>query len=95
MILVFLESTDVIAKQVQQIKLASLGHLTASIAHEIRNPLGALSHAVQLLKESENMDQQDQRLLQIILNNSDRVNNIISNVLQLSKKNKAIVLTMK
>lgn len=85
-ILVFLESTDVIAKQVQQIKLASLGHLTASIAHEIRNPLGALSHAVQLLKESENMDQQDQRLLQIILNNSDRVNNIISNVLQLSKK---------
>lgn len=55
-ILVFLESTDVIAKQVQQIKLASLGHLTASIAHEIRNPLGALSHAVQLLKESENMD---------------------------------------
>lgn len=85
-ILVFLESIEVIAKQVQQIKLASLGHLTASIAHEIRNPLGALSHAVQLLKESENMDTQDQRLLQIILNNSDRMNNIISNVLQLSRK---------
>lgn len=85
-ILVFLESMDVIAKQVQQIKLASLGHLTASIAHEIRNPLGALSHAVQLLKESENMDLQDQRLLQIILNNSKRMNTIISNVLQLSKK---------
>ena len=77
---------EVIAKQVQQIKLASLGHLTASIAHEIRNPLGALSHAVQLLKESENMDKQDQRLLQIILNNSNRMNNIISNVLQLSRK---------
>lgn len=85
-ILVFLESIEMIAKQVQQIKLASLGHLTASIAHEIRNPLGALSHAVQLLKESENMDTQDQRLLQIILNNSDRMNNIISNVLQLSRK---------
>ncbi len=85
-ILVFLESMEVIAKQVQQIKLASLGHLTASIAHEIRNPLGALSHAVQLLKESENMDKQDQRLLQIILNNSNRMNNIISNVLQLSRK---------
>lgn len=85
-ILVFLESMEVFAKQVQQIKLASLGHLTASIAHEIRNPLGALSHAVQLLKESRNMDTQDQRLLEIILNNSDRVNNIISNVLQLSKK---------
>lgn len=85
-ILVFLESMEVIAKQVQQIKLASLGHLTASIAHEIRNPLGALSHAVQLLRESENVDTQDQRLLQIILNNSNRMNNIISNVLQLSKK---------
>ena len=84
--LVFLESTDLIAKQVQQIKLASLGHLTASIAHEIRNPLGALSHAAQLLKESENIDKEDLRLLQIILNNSGRMNTIISNVLQLSQK---------
>lgn len=84
--LVFLESTDVIAKQVQQIKLASLGHLTASIAHEIRNPLGALSHAAQLLKESENISKEDLRLLQIILNNSGRMNTIIGNVLQLSQK---------
>lgn len=84
--LVFLESTDVIAKQVQQIKLASLGHLTASIAHEIRNPLGALSHAAQLLKESESISKEDLRLLQIILNNSGRMNTIISNVLQLSQK---------
>lgn len=89
-ILVFLESMDVIAKQVQQIKLASLGHLTASIAHEIRNPLGALSHAAQLLKESENMDEQDHRLLQIILNNSSRLNSIIANVLQLSRKKQTL-----
>ena len=53
--LVFLDDISQIAQQAQQLKLASLGRLTAGIAHEIRNPLGAISHAAQLLQESEDL----------------------------------------
>ena len=86
-ILIFLEDNRRLAQQAQQMKLASLGRLTASIAHEIRNPLGAISHAAQLLKESENLSQADQRLCDIINNHSDRMNKVIKNVLQLSSRN--------
>ena len=51
-IIVFLEDTGELAAKVQQTKLAALGRLSASIAHEIRNPVGAMSHAAQLLAES-------------------------------------------
>lgn len=85
--LIFLEDTARMAQQAQQIKLASLGRLTASIAHEIRNPLGAISHAQQLLGESPTTDSNDKRLLEIIHTNTSRVNAIIENVLQLSRRN--------
>ena len=67
-------------------KLASLGRMSASIAHEIRNPLGALSHAAQLLLESDNLAAADQRLTRIIEENAQRVNTIIENVLQISRR---------
>lgn len=85
-ILVFLEDISEIAQQAQQLKLAALGRLTASIAHEIRNPLGAISHAGQLLQESEALDSADRRLTQIIQDQSKRMNLIIENVLQLSRR---------
>jgi two-component system, NtrC family, sensor histidine kinase PilS len=85
-ILVFLEDTTVIAEQVQQTKLAALGRLSASIAHEIRNPVGAMSHAGQLLAESPHLAEEDKRLTEIIRNNAERVSGIISNVLQLSRR---------
>ena len=84
-VLVFLENHNNIMQRVQQMKLASLGRLTASIAHEVRNPLGAISHASQLLKESENISQSDQRMIEIILNHCSRVNHIIEHVLDVSK----------
>lgn len=87
--LVFVEDNRLIAQQAQQLKLASLGRLTASIAHEVRNPLGAISHASQLLNESEQLTGGDKRLLQIIDNHSKRVNQIIENVLQLSRRRNA------
>ncbi|MWV16414.1 PAS domain-containing protein [Pseudomonas sp. L-22-4S-12] len=87
--LVFLEDISQITQQAQQLKLASLGRLTAGIAHEIRNPLGAISHAAQLLQESESLDGPDRRLAQIIQDHSRRMNLVIENVLQLSRRRQA------
>ncbi|MCJ8169887.1 sensor histidine kinase [Atopomonas sediminilitoris] len=84
--LVFIEDLSQIAQQAQQLKLASLGRLTAGISHEIRNPLGAISHAAQLLQESEALDKPDRRLAQIIQDHSRRMNLVIENVLQLSRR---------
>jgi two-component system sensor histidine kinase PilS (NtrC family) len=85
-VLVFLEDTSILAARVQQTKLASLGRLSASIAHEIRNPVGAMSHAGQLLAESEVIGQDDRHLTEIIQKNARRVSQIIDNVLQLSRR---------
>jgi two-component system sensor histidine kinase PilS (NtrC family) len=83
--LIFLEDTAAMAQQAQQMKLASLGRLTASIAHEIRNPLGAISHAAQLLNESDSLGPEDHRLMAIIREHTRRVNTVVQNVLQLSR----------
>ena len=85
-VLVFLEDTSVMAERVQQSKLASLGRLSASIAHEIRNPVGAMSHAGQLLRESPGLGADDRHLTDIIEKNAARVSQIIDNVLQLSRR---------
>ncbi|RPI11933.1 MAG: ATPase, partial [Lysobacterales bacterium] len=85
-VLIFLEDTSVVAERVQQSKLASLGRLSASIAHEIRNPVGAMSHAGQLLRESPSLTDDDRHLTDIIEKNAVRVSQIIENVLQLSRK---------
>ncbi len=85
-VIVFLEDTGEIAAKVQQTKLAALGRLSASIAHEIRNPVGAMSHAAQLLAESPALSEEDRRLTQIMQTNSTRVSGIIDNILQLSRR---------
>src|SRR6202041_2883741 len=84
--LIFLEDTSLMAERVQQGKLAALGRLSASIAHEIRNPVGAMSHAGQLLAESTNIGADERRLTDIIRHNSERVSTIINNVLHLSRR---------
>ena len=85
-ILVFLEDASLMNEKVQQSKLASLGRLSASIAHEIRNPVGAMSHAGQLLAESGEISAEDLRLTEIIRTHAERVSHIIENVLQLSRR---------
>lgn len=87
--LIFLEDSALLAQQAQQMKLASLGRLTASIAHEVRNPLGAISHAGQLLSESPQLNSSDKRLTEIIQTQSRRMNAIIENVLQLSRRDRS------
>ena len=88
-VLVFLEDTSLLAEKVQQSKLAALGRLSASIAHEIRNPVGAMSHAGQLLAESPNLAPEEQRLTEIIQRHAERVSHIIESVLRLSRREAA------
>src|SRR5690606_2490602 len=87
-VLIFLEDTSLIAERVQQAKLAALGRLSASIAHEIRNPIGAMSHAGQLLAESTTITAAEQRLTDIIRVNARRVSQIVDSVLTLSRRGK-------
>ena len=82
--LIFVEDLSKIAQQAQQMKLSSLGKITASIAHEIRNPLGAASHAAQLLQEGIDSEE-DSRLTQIIVEQTKRCSNIIETVMDVSR----------
>lgn len=85
--LIFLEDATQLNQRFQQIKLASLGRLTASIAHEIRNPLSAINHAAQLLQESE-LDDADTKLTGIITAQVQRLDKVVENVLELSRSKK-------
>ncbi len=85
-VIVFIEDTTEVQQQAQQLKLAALGRLSATIAHEIRNPLSAARHAAQLLGESKNLDKGDTRLIAIIDNHCQRMNRVIENVLELSRR---------
>ena len=89
-VLIFVDDNTRMTQHAQQLKLASLGGLTASIAHEIRNPLGAISHAAQLLYESPDLKNTDQRLAEIVQQHCVRMNKVIENVLQLSRRKPAM-----
>lgn len=84
-IVVFIEDSSKIKQHAQQLKLASLGQLAASIAHEIRNPLAAVSYSSQLLQETKPSDEQS-RLLVILRKHITRMNDIVNNVLQISSR---------
>jgi two-component system sensor histidine kinase PilS (NtrC family) len=83
--MIFLNDVSSIRDSMQQAKLASLGHLTASIAHEIRNPLGAISYAAELLNENEELAETDERMIEIINLHTLRINNIIEDILKISR----------
>ena len=83
--LIFINDVSSIRDSMQQAKLASLGHLTASIAHEIRNPLGAISYAAELLNENDEIAIDDRRMLEIINQHTLRINNIIEDILKISR----------
>ena len=87
-VLVFVEDLGRIRAQAQQLKLAALGRLTASIAHEIRNPLSSISHASELLRE-ECHDDLQRRLLRIVGDNVSRLDRIVRDVLDLGRQRQA------
>jgi two-component system, NtrC family, sensor histidine kinase PilS len=84
--LIFLTDVGALRERTQQTKLAALGRLSAGIAHEIRNPVGAMSQAAQLLQENDALAAQDRRLAIIISTNAERVSAIIQSVMQLSRR---------
>jgi two-component system sensor histidine kinase PilS (NtrC family) len=87
-VVIFMEDMQRVRAEAQQIKLAALGRLTASIAHEVRNPLSAISYAAELLQEDED-DAKHQRLLQIVMDNTQRINRIVQDVMQLNRRDRA------
>jgi len=83
----FVEDTTRSREEAQQLKLAALGRLTANIAHEIRNPLSAISHAAELLDE-EHRERERGRLMRIIHDNTLRLERLVSDVLQLNRRDR-------
>ncbi len=84
--LVLLDNARTLREQALQMNLAALGRLSAGIAHEIRNPLSAISHAGQLLAESPDLGPENQRLLSMIQRHTERIDKIIKDVLALSRR---------
>jgi two-component system sensor histidine kinase PilS (NtrC family) len=86
--LIYLEDMGRVQEQAQQLKLAALGRLTANMAHEIRNPLSAISHAAELLVD-EHSDDGQARLIRIIGDNTRRLNRLVAEVLELGRRDRA------
>jgi len=87
---IFLEDLTRVQAQARQMKLAALGRLTANIAHEVRNPLSAISHATELLQEEPALNETVTRLLAIIHDNTRRLDRMVNDVLKLNRKDRAL-----
>ena len=88
-IVIFIEDVGRMRAQATQMKLVALGRLTASIAHEIRNPLSSIGHAADLLDEDKAIDDGGRRLLEIIRGNVGRLDRIVQEVLMLNRRDRA------
>ena len=88
-VVVFVEDVGRMRQQALQMKLVALGRLTASIAHEIRNPLSSIGHAAELLDEDASMQEGEKRLLDIIRGNVFRLDRIVQEILYLSRRDRA------
>jgi two-component system sensor histidine kinase PilS (NtrC family) len=87
--LLFLDDTSVVSRRAESLTLSTLGRFSASLAHEIRNPLAAINYATQLLEESSDLGDADRRLLQIIHQQCQRTNGIVESVLALARRERA------
>ncbi len=88
-VLIFLDDTSLLSRRAEELTLSSLGRLSASIAHEIRNPLAAIRYSAQLLAESPKLTTEDARLVEIINNHCTRANDVVENILQLSRRERS------
>ena len=87
--LIFLDDSRIYSDRAEELTLSTLGRLSASIAHEIRNPLAAISYSTQLLEESTVLPDADRRLLEIIHSQCQRMNGIVQNILGLARRERS------
>jgi two-component system, NtrC family, sensor histidine kinase PilS len=87
--LIFLDDTSLVSRRAESLTLAAMGRFSASLAHEIRNPLAAISYAAQLLEESHEIVEGDRRMVQIIHQQCMRTNSIVESVLGLARRERA------
>ena len=88
MVITFQDLTDIRALEEtsrRQDRLAAVGRLAASIAHEIRNPLAAMRGSIQMLRAEMDGDTEQAQLMEIILRESDRLNKIVSDYLNYAR----------
>jgi len=88
MVIAFQDMTQVRALEEtsrRQDRLAAIGRMAASIAHEIRNPLAAMRGSIQMLRSEMNSDPSQLELMEIILRESDRLNRIITDFLSYAR----------
>ena len=88
MVITFQDLTDIRAMEEtarRQDRLAAVGRLAASIAHEIRNPLAAMRGSIQMLRAEMDGDSEDAQLMEIILRESDRLNKIVADYLNYAR----------
>jgi two-component system sensor histidine kinase PilS (NtrC family) len=84
---VYLEDLSELEGEARQLKLAALGRLTANIAHEIRNPLAAITHAIELMRE-ESRQPARERLTRIVHDNARRLNRMVQDILELNRRDR-------
>ena len=88
-VLVFLDDTSQASRRAEGITLAALGRFSASLAHEIRNPLSAISYSTQLLEESDDLTVMDRKMLEIVRQQTTRMNGIVESVLSMARRERA------
>src|SRR5690606_41596126 len=89
-VLVFLDDTSLVSRRAESLTLSAMGRFSASLAHEIRNPLAAINYSVQLLEESPALPESDRRLVEIIHQQCQRTNALIQSVLGLARRERAM-----
>src|SRR5690606_32474891 len=89
-VLVFLDDASLVSRRAESLTLSAMGRFSASLAHEIRNPLAAINYSVQLLEESNSLPDSDRRLLEIIHQQCQRTNGIVESVLGLARRERAM-----
>jgi len=68
-------------------RFAGIGKMAAGIAHEIRNPLASMSGSIQMLSQSDALDETGNRLMRIVLRETDRLNSLVTEFLQFARPN--------
>ncbi|WP_107929191.1 two-component system sensor histidine kinase NtrB [Neisseria animaloris] len=86
LLILYVRSLREVAAEAMSTKLASLGQLTANLAHEIRNPMSAIRHASDLLYDENKMDPTKTKLHNIIDSNIQRIDKMLEDVSLINKR---------